>query len=1137
MKRFLKTPVCLAIFASWALGLTAHSQTNTNTYFAQLGEMNRTDASIHGNNVPSAFANRDDVARFGDDGSAAIVDASGSIVWRTAAGNYYVLPKGPPPPADAAGVVPTKWSDAQAAKPLFVSNTQCIVWANAYEPDPTLRTNIVLNFFYLNNSKLEFATPAVIVNGNKVLETPVISTSTMPYTLVTANVTGLPASTNIIANQNIFVYRMSNNEASIPQLLSIKKWINTTEFLYSVDSVAVAADGTQMVRVVDPFLVLETFWDGAAWIQVTPSSVDTAYIWIRNDGSIQDVFHDADPFVVANNASAPAPVPPALYGLGTFTNGAFIGTDAAPVYPALTPISVSATQFVFGSNVVNGAVWPIANLAVYGWYGTGNVVAQTPITTLPPGTQVVNTPPYPHFNEKGVVPIFVTQQPTVKTASVYRLDGVTATLLYAATLPSALGPDSSVSRLNLTPGSESAMIRDTNNGGMIWLHFGPGTNQLTGVATTNFSLINELHGYPVFVTPGEAIIWNNALSAVQPSGLLPPVVVNHYGRDGTGTITTAAVSVLYDATEPFALYPSALRGTQVFTPYPFTRDPDLWKLETSEKFGNNVLRIRNYELLRPEYIDEDGDGIPGLWETGPFYIIPGKFTYDEAVADAKLRGGHLATFDTAAEYASMQASISLWQRNSPLALPKRDVPYPLWIGLELDAPNPWSWSAETLETPAPVVDGTLAAHWAPGEPSGVASRIRAQMNSHQQWEAVSPGAHGCYLLELTATDPLAVDTDGDDVSDYDELFRLHTDPTVPNFGAGTPAPVTFTLASGNYEGFLTGLGKGPLAGFILSVTNKGAYTGRIYGASGNATIRGSFAADGSVISLPVNFGAGLVTNLSMLIAPDPVTGIFRVGGKMAGLNGEPLAFELRRPLYSKIYPTPSVGLYTVTIPADPRGREGQPAGDGYLTGNIGADGRAALRGLSSDGQALSWSGNVLEGEMLSFFAMIGKTQGFVGSNLFLRSAAELDTLNGLIGQSDLDGDLLVTRSPLIQGATQTAGYGFRSQAYGAVYRPVRYDQLPSFYNFKAQPNNAVMQFTDGVFDGQRVIVTWSTKNAITTPATQTRTLSAKIDTKTGLLSGTYRYNDPNMGYAASKGVFYGVSCRNPARFAGCTGAG
>jgi len=1108
MKRFLKTPACLAFLASWALGLSAYAQTNTNTYYAELGTADRTDVPNIGVLAPNG--NRTDVDRFGDDGSAAIVDPSGLIVWRTSSGSYTVL------------------SGTQAAKPLFVSSSECILWSNAYETDLTKRTNITIRYFRRASNTVDTLT----VDGNKVLDTPLVTTTTEPYLLVTANVITNPAVTNTITGRNLFVYRLTSN-LQAPQLLNAYKACNAItyfhEFMKEASTVAVSVDGSQMVRLKDPALAL--VWTTG---EVPNLDEDYQYLWVRSDGSIQPVFKSVyEPFV--NAATQGVPVY-AGFGVKGFdeTYRCFNNMD-----PLIIPVAISATQFVFGSNTVGVAgpalfpfnappsvptvAYPIETLAVYARDSNDVVTVSPVISTLPANSQVLSIQ---NFTQKGFQPHFVAQVTATKVATFYRLDAVTPNPIISATLPVALGTDFAQSRLNVTLGSEAVAIRDTGNRGIIWLHNGPGFDQITVAPSVNYTRINELNARPLFVTSGEMILWNNALSPSLPNGSLPPVIVKHYGRDaGVGTIDTKDVTVLADASDPSAIYPSSVRGTEVFTPFPFTLDPELWRLETAEKLNTNTLRIRDYELLRPDYVDEDGDGIKGAYEVGPFYIIPGTFTYDQAVEDAKRRGGHLASFDTAAEYTHMQTTLNVWQRNSPTPLPKRNIPYPLWIGLELNSPTPWSWTPETLETPAPVVDNAfLTSHWAVGEPSGVIGRNRARLNSSQRWEAANPAIPGGYLLELTATDPLARDTDGDGASDYDELFRLITNPTIPNFGTGAPAPVTFSspLVNGNYEGYVTALSKGPISGFTMSVTNKGGYTGKVFGASGSATLRGSFASNGSVISLPVKFSSGLTTNLSMLIAPDPVSGIYRVSGKMAGLNGDPLVFELRRAGYSKTFPTGDAGLYTAIIPADSQAKNGEPLGDGYLTGSIGSDGRASLRGLTSDGQSLTWSGNVLEGDFMSFYAMINSDKGYVGSNFFLRDSADVDDIYGLVGESDLDADLLVVRNPVTSGVSQIAGYAFRSAAYGSVYRQVSYDQLPSFSQFTTQPNNAVITFIGGNFDKQSVIATWNTKNGITIPATQTRTLSANIDKKTGLLGGTYRYNDPSLGYAASKAQLYGV---------------
>lgn len=1057
MKRFSKIPSCLAIVVCWMSGLAAHAQINTQSYYAELHNADRRDVAVQ---TPySPFGNKSDLNRYGDDGSAAILEASGVILWRTSDGVYRLLP------------------NTQFSKPLFVSNSACIVWRDAYGTV----TGKHITYFRVDSASGVLRESELSLTGIP-LETASITTTSAPYILVNTDGT---------------IYQM-NFDASAPQPL---KLLNTYADGFE-ETITVSADGSQVARTGD------------------------AYFWIRNDGAVKEL------------TDAPFPL-------------------AAP-NTIIRPVEISSSRFVFGlaRTDLTAASTQTTLYSFSRTPGTDDLQIQPAITLpFPTGVTLGEVIQLPNFSQKGVEPVFVTQDRNVPTAllpinlCVFRLSGNFAVFLYKASFPLAtfsqgFGVDVAVTRINATPGSESIALRDQTNHGVIWLHNGPGYDQWERVASTNFSRISKWKndptpawatdpspvthdmtwGRPLFVTPGEVIVWQNALSAVLPNGTMPQVMVKHYGRNATtGALTVTEVKVVADATEPNAMYPGPLRGSQAFSPFPFTQDPALWMLETGEKLSSNSLRVRRYQLLNPINADADGDGIQGGSELAPFYVIPGAFTYAQAVEDAKRRGGKLATIADSAELTRMKTAITLWQRDGVMALPERTVPYPLWIGAYLD--TTWKWVDGTNPALLAVPPAPLS-NWEVGEPN-IASPTytRGRLTSAQKWEAVNPNQQAGYLLELTPTDPNSKDTDGDGASDYDELFRLITDPTVAGFGAGAPAPVNFRnpWVMGKYEGFLTQFGQGPIAGFTLSVTKTGSYTGKIYGVPGSASIRGSFASNGTVTALPVSLGSGFSTFLNMLIAPDPVTGVYRVSGQLTGLNGAPLVFELRRPGYSQTYPTRDAGLYTLALPAANVPKEGQPNGDGYLTGSIATNGVSSLRGKTSDGMVVSWSGNLLEGDFLSFYSMLKQNVGFVGSNLFLRDSALVDEVYGLVGESDIDGELRVARKAVTSGSAQIAGYDFHSGAYGSLYQPVAYSQLPAFSEFSVlQSNNAVIKFIDGVFSGQDVIATWTTTNAITIPSTQTRTLSARIATPTGTLTGTYRYNDPNQLYASTTGILGGV---------------
>jgi hypothetical protein len=1100
MKNFFKSLSGLAWLLGLSLSGSSFAQTNTQTYFAELNNTDRRDVSVSDNFAP--YGNKTELNRYGDDGSAAIVDASGVIIWRTSSGVYRVL------------------GNTQVAKPLFVTNSECIVWSNAFAPIPSLRERIEITYFRVDSESGAVRESTVPVDGNIVMNTARVTTSTIPFTLVTTNVEYFPPVNNVNLDKNFFVYRLTY-DTERPQLLAAKSFdfifggsVNSPElipYFKNAESVAAGADGSYIVRLVSEFYEdtdASNAWEGD----------ETFYLWVRSDGSVKPLYDTVEADIIDNPGATIRPESAARYYLDGDVN-------------VIRPVALSNTKFVFDmakvtytGTLADGDKFevdytPDQELLNYSRSALLDQVVRENSIDLGKDRKV---PDMNNFTLKGVDTIFLGVLGNLVT--VYRLQGDEVDELFEVTLPNPLGTDLSSFVQNSNDGSESFAIRDANNGGVIWLH-GQGADKYTLIP-------EEKQGMPLFVTPGELVVWTNSFAESLPDGSLPPALVTHYGALNGVITQTTPVQVISDATDPNAIYPGPVRGSQVFSPFPFTQDPSSWKMETGEKIAANTLRIRRYQLLNPDLVDEDADGIRGGLEKGPFYVIPGAFTFEEAAKDAARRGGKLATISSPGEYQRMSLALDIWKRQGyPVS---RNLPTPLWIGLQYIG-GAWQWQ-----------DGSdpawIASNWQPGQPAGDPSlRYAGLLGSTNQWLnylPASPAFRRGYLLELPVTSPSDTyeivdgqnvilskgkDTDGDGASDYDELFRLLTDPNVPNFGLTGGIPlVDFKnpLVNGSYEGFLTDVIKGPISSFTLKVTSKGGFTGSIKGATGSGTVRGNFASNG-IANLSVKFGKAQESFLSLLIAPDPVSGIYRVSGSLTGNpanNAAPLVTELRRAAYGKSSPTPDAGSYTISIPASTVAKEGQPNGDGYLVGTVSSSGLAKLRGYSSEGHALSWSGNVVEGDFLSFFSVLGKNLGYLNSNLFLRKFADVDPVYGLVSESDVDGNLLVVRNATLG----SAGYSFRSSAYGSLYHKVSYAQLPSFNEFAPQPNNSILKFVDGIFSGQDVVSTWTTSNQITTPKTQTRSLSAKINSSTGEMTGSYNYNDPAQGYVKSSAKFGGV---------------
>jgi len=158
--------------------------------------------------------------------------------------------------------------------------------------------------------------------------------------------------------------------------------------------------------------------------------------------------------------------------------------------------------------------------------------------------------------------------------------------------------------------------------------------------------------------------------------------------------------------------------------------------------------------------DTDGDGLPDAIELlGKIYqAIPGAFTWEEAKADAERLGGHLATITSEQEQNILYQCIGY----------QAFYDHHLWLGAEdLDGDGQWAWvTGEPFEytrwessRPLPGVNRAAMYH-----------RAYTRQKKGQLWHDVGKGNRYGYILELSVTlDPRSSDTDGDGVSDFDEI--------------------------------------------------------------------------------------------------------------------------------------------------------------------------------------------------------------------------------------------------------------------------------------------------------------------------------------------------------------------------------
>ena len=236
----------------------------------------------------------------------------------------------------------------------------------------------------------------------------------------------------------------------------------------------------------------------------------------------------------------------------------------------------------------------------------------------------------------------------------------------------------------------------------------------------------------------------------------------------------------------------------------------IWGNETATRDGDSaywndvpitggVLARNGYILERgawtdPDDPDTDHDGLADGLEAplvsplvSPYQIVYGSFTWVEAQADAKARHGSLAEITSVEEWhvAAEQSSGGTFTTN-------------FWLGAsDIQTEGTWRWSSGALLTYAPWAVGypnnTLGANallydvtvngWkdALGNNPSVRFSYLLARSSPSKTDANNPDTDGDGLTDgdevlIFHTDPSSVDTDGDGLSDSDELKSWHTNP-------------------------------------------------------------------------------------------------------------------------------------------------------------------------------------------------------------------------------------------------------------------------------------------------------------------------------------------------------------------------
>ena len=407
-------------------------------------------------------------------------------------------------------------------------------------------------------------------------------------------------------------------------------------------------------------------------------------------------------------------------------------------------------------------------------------------------------------------------------------------------------------------------------------------------------------------------------------------------------------------------------------------------------------------------------------------------------------------------------------------------------------------------------------NWAVDQPSNFLDADGMQISSRQnfKWSMAPISNKQSYIIEFARTNPNIAndstdfDTDGDGVSDYQEVTLLFTDPNDPSSFAASASGgvVSFANGRGNYEGLLYHSNDGYGFKLTLNVTNKGAFSGSLEGNFGKAPVRGKFMADGTWSGRIIQGNAGL---LSMKLA-EQSGGSYAVQGSLATTGGT-YYFQARR----------GVGFPArkLTFEASRIGEDGGPTGSAVGTGTIGKGGKITNLIYNPDGSRATSVSSVLQG---NFIALYARSKGGVPT-LMLGNVIFRDNA---LGKSNFDGTVRLLNS----------NYDQERSLNGAYYSPPTMGTLP-LPTMPLTANNALFSWSEGRFDGVNKVGSWQ-PNKVTVPTTQYDKTTSKFDRKTGLLMMSYTRTDAVRGLINTQSTAYAVVVQGKDKMSGFyTGGG
>jgi uncharacterized repeat protein (TIGR03803 family) len=371
--------------------------------------------------------------------------------------------------------------------------------------------------------------------------------------------------------------------------------------------------------------------------------------------------------------------------------------------------------------------------------------------------------------------------------------------------------------------------------------------------------------------------------------------------------------------------------------------------------------------------------------------------------------------------------------------------------------------------------------------------------------SVTDGQHGTveFTEDGTVTYLPNPDFDSDTVQTDSFTYTISD-----GLGGTSTATVTVSVplnilraGAGAYGGVLA-LNGSAQGYWALGMTGVGAFTGAIYVDGGKTPIKGVFALDGS-FSQTVPRKAPLtplVVNLQLDTIRNTITGTVSNGT-------DTFTVELIRnlPIFSSSRPTPRAGRYTVLLTPNQSGPL-FPGGTGFARMTVTPKGAVAIVGKLGDGAPFAAGSFLTSTDEVPVYA-----QAYLKKKGYLTGLLAFENLAG----SDVSGSLSWKKPEQLTDALYPAGFTTSTTLKGAGYTKAS----PVLPLSAATPNASLV--LDGLGSKELSI---STGNVVRVTAPAGDTTKVKIDSKSGIFTGTYPDGGTRRAFSGviyQKGVQHG----------------